>query len=618
MFGRMTFLRVPLALIVLFACRTAWSQATAGNAVRNGGFERTVQTANIWGGTDRDGYLVGARASLPVLMGKGEISAQPMPISVAAGDLNGDRLLDIMAADPLGYIRIFFNSGTPTEPKFTFGEFTTPMLSIPDTLPPWTPPGVSPLLYEKSWNERRRGVRIGLVDTGNTGKLDLVAGNYFGEIFFIPNRGSASSPLFQQPEPLAKSMLPTMKDPNHRWGNLFAPLLYDWDGDRRPDLLIGEGSYSANNIHLFINQGSAAAPAFTEEKSQVLALGEGRQQLHPAITDFDGDGSVDLLVADRDGFVTVYLRPKTWKVGDAISPSGYLSKNGGLTQTSSEALSFGSGIPTISTGDLNGDGLFDLIIGKPSGRIAWSPNKGTKEKPKFETPKDIQGNKNPNPNWTQPSGWEIDLGVNRGNYYVYSSCPTAQDDPNAQPKEGTRAVKIGYDVPGKSLIPAPANFVFALPPKKASGATDRLRGTTLESLTVDAPSNQIVLRQDITLQIGATYNLNMQVKGTKVSNGKVYVYWSASKQTGETREVRGERGSIRKEQSRITDNNQISIDLRPGASWSNASKKFKVEFLKEKELNNEKMATATLIIIFELGKPDGTFYLDDVSLVPEK
>lgn len=617
----MIFLRLSLAILLLLGSRAAWAQATSGNAIRNGGFERVLQTANIWSGTDREGFLVGSRTSLPVLTGRGEISPQPMPISVAVGDLNGDGMLDIMAADPQGYIRIYFNSGSPQEPKFTFGEFTPPYLTFSDTDPPWTPPlGSSALLtYRKDWTERRQGVRIGLVDSGNTGKLDLVAGNYFGEIFFIPNRGSARSPLFQQPDNLTRAMLPTMKDPNHRWGNVFAPLLFDWDGDRRPDLLIGEGSYSANNVHLFLNQGSAAAPVFSKEKSQVLALGEGRQQLHPALADVDGDGIMDLLVADREGVVTAYLRPKTWKVGDAIRPSGYLGKNGGLTQANNEALTIGSGINTISTGDLNGDGLFDLVVGKPNGRIAWSPNKGTKDKPKFEPPKDIQGEKNSQSTFAQPSGWEIDLGVNRGNFYAYANCPTAQDDPTAQPREGTRALKFGYYLPGRSVIPPPVNLTFAPPVKKQPrGANDQLPGTTMESLTLDAPANRIVMRQEISLLIGTTYNLSMQLKGSKVLNGKAYVSWTASKQMGEAREIRGERGAVRRVVDRISDKGETFIDLRPSTSWSNASRKFKVEFPKEKELNNEKTATGTLIIIFELGKPDGTLYLDDVSLVPEK
>ena len=45
-----------------------------------------------------------------------------MPISVSLADMNGDGLLDIVTMDVLGYLRIYFNSGTPQEPKFTHGE----------------------------------------------------------------------------------------------------------------------------------------------------------------------------------------------------------------------------------------------------------------------------------------------------------------------------------------------------------------------------------------------------------------------------------------------------------------------------------------------------------------
>ena len=57
-----------------------------------------------------------------------------------------------------------------------------------------------------------------------------------------------------------------MKDSRKRWGNVFAPCTWDWNADGKEDLLLGEGSYSANNIHLLINQGSGARPAFDESK----------------------------------------------------------------------------------------------------------------------------------------------------------------------------------------------------------------------------------------------------------------------------------------------------------------------------------------------------------------
>jgi hypothetical protein len=92
----------------------AQAPAPAGpkDAIRNGGFERTLQAPNLWSGVDKDGFLAGFRGVLPVLNESGSIAESPMPVGVAVGDLNGDGLPDILSSDPLGFIRIYFNSGS--------------------------------------------------------------------------------------------------------------------------------------------------------------------------------------------------------------------------------------------------------------------------------------------------------------------------------------------------------------------------------------------------------------------------------------------------------------------------------------------------------------------------
>ena len=55
-------------------------------------------------------------------------------------------------------------------------------------------------------------------------------------------------------------------------------------------------------------------------------------------------------------------------------------------------MNFG-GISTVSTGDLNGDGLFDLVVGKTNGRIAVALNTGTKTEPKFGAPAELKGDR---------------------------------------------------------------------------------------------------------------------------------------------------------------------------------------------------------------------------------
>ena len=594
------------------------------DAIRNGSFERTLQTPNLWSGVDKDGYLAGFRGFLPVLSESGSVSETPMPPGVAIGDLNGDGLADLLSSDPLGYVRAYFNRGSKEQPKFTSGEIATPWLASGEGDPPWRPPGLSGGNEISGWNQkwakRRLGVRVSLADLTGTGKLDLVAGNYFGDLFIVRNSGTAQTAQFPQPQPLAKAMVPTRKDSTRRWGNVFAPLLHDWDGDGQPDLLVGEGSYSANNIHLLLNQGSAAAPLFSEEKQMPLALGEGREQLTPALADLNGDTQPDLLVTDRRGRLTAYLRPGGWKWGDAIQPSGFLSKNGGLTPEENQALVLGSGIHTIGTGDLNGDGLFDLVVGKSNGRLAWAPNKGSKEAPKFDAPSDLSGEKPVPPAWQVPSQWDLDIGISRGNFLAYATSVPAPEDAAAQPVNGTRALKFGYATPPNTVLPRPALLVTAARTFDRRGereGSDALFRDSAEQRGIGAPSNLFTLRQPVQMEIGKTYTLSFQAKGNQVANATYTLGWRGFKQLGEDRLVRGERGAVQRERNTISDGEVQSTDFRPSGNWSAVSKDFKIQFGKERDLNKEKLTSEGILeITFELAAPDGFLYLDDLKLVP--
>ena len=591
--------------------------AAPKNAIRNGGFERTLQAPNLWSGVDKDGFLAGFRGSLPVLNESGSVTETPVPVGVAVADLNADALPDILSSDPLGFVRIYFNSGSKDKPKFTAGELSLPWLASGEGDPTWRPIGVSDY-----WAKRRFGVRASLSPSpAVAGKFDLVAGNYFGDIFIVRNTGSPQSPQFPQPQPLAKAIVATSKDPAHRWGNVFAPLLHDWDADGKPDLLVGEGSYSANNVHLFLNQGSAASPVFNEQKRQPLALGEGRQQLTPALADVNGNGKLDILVTDRSGRLTAYLRPDNWQWGESIAPAGFLAKNGGLTSDNNQALVLGSGIHTIATGDLNGDGLFDLVVGKTNGRLAWSTNQGSKESPKFAPPADLTGDKPVPPAWQVPSQWDVDTGTTRGNFFAYANGVTAQEDPNAQPVEGTRALKFGYATPDNKLLPR-ISLTFPASPEfdRRGGRSNAgaVLSRSAEQRGIGTPSNFFILRQPVELEIGKNYKLSFQAKGNKVGNASYVLAWRNSKQLGEERVVRGERGAVKVQRNVIDDSNQLSADFRPGGNWTAVSKSCKIEYKNERDLNKEKLTSeAILEISFDLGAPDGFLYLDDLKLVPE-
>lgn len=623
-FRRMKIFRAVGLLLFLPGALPAQAPPSGGpDAIRNGGFESTRPEANLWNGVDTEGFLAGFKGNLPVLGEDGKINDAPMPVAVAVADLNGDGLPDLMSSDPLGYVRYYANTGSKEQPKFTSGMPTTPYLSFTDGNPAPSLPGMNeninwrdPEKRNLFWSKRRSGVRISLATMGD-GRRALVAGNYFGDIFLVPQGGGGNMPFYPQPDPLEKAMLVLSKESNRRWGNVFAPLIHDWDGDGKADLLVGEGSYSANNVHFFPNEGSANSPAYNLASRSALALGEGREQLTPAIADVNGDGKDDLLVSDRRGRVTAYLRATGWKRGDSIRPSGQLSKAGGLTNDDNQSFLLGSGIHTIATGDLNGDGLFDLVVGKPTGRIAWSPNKGSKEQPKFDGLADLAGEKPLPATWMLPSQWDLDVGEARGNSFAFASCVSAQEDPAAAPPQGTRALKFGFAAANGSPLaginkPGGSNFRFASYDQRYF-----FYDLSLPTRLLGAPNRTFMMQQGLQLQTGKPYTLSFQHKGSGVVRANIFVGWWGFKVLGEDRITRGARGATQVQHNHANEHDKITKDFRPSASWSTFTEKFTINF-KNRDLKDQTAThKAIMLIVFELAAPDGNLYLDDLKLVPQ-
>lgn len=571
----------------------------------NPGFESSSRRENPWDAINRQGFFEVNRGSLPVLTQSGTIADTSMPVSVSLGDLNGDGRTDILVADVIGYMWVYFNSGTPQQPKFTRGELL-------------------PLFFSRPRNAtdgvvRFRGPRVHLADITRTGKLDIWMGNYIGEIFRIPNAGSGAAPDFRQPLDVTRLLIPTTSQPR-RWGNVFAPAIWDFDNDGRGDLLVGEGSYSANSIHILLNQGSNAAPKFSDTNRHFLAFGMGREQLTPAVVDWDNDGKPDLLVTDRSGKIGLYSRTVEtegeaeqdaeqslaanidknahWKPGENLHFVKY------LTTKSGQEMSFG-GIPTVATGDLNGDGLFDIVVGKSNGRVAMILNSGTKGDPRFEAPIELKGDNSEG--LETPSGWELEYGLSKGNFFGIATVVSSDDDPNLAPPEGKKALRLGYAKNNNVIIRSP--FVW-------SGAVGSYQVSEGDPFRETSPSNTFGVRQrDRRLQNGQSYILSFKVKGTRVSNGRVDITWSGRREITEGRVVRNERGSATRVGQQIAqENKRETQSMSPGGNWSTVTKEFKVGF-DNKDLAELKDVAVTITVVFDLAPGAGEIFLDDFSLV---
>jgi hypothetical protein len=136
------------------------------------------------------------------------------------------------------------------------------------------------------------------VDWDQNGTLDLIVGTVGGEVFFIPNEGKGKELAFGVPRKLKLEGEHT-KDLRD-----VAPVVVDWDGDGKLDLLLGD---QEGRVLWFRNTGTANEPKLAPAqilipKSPVgwggdAALGWGLR-VKPCVVDWNGDGRLSLLLGD--------------------------------------------------------------------------------------------------------------------------------------------------------------------------------------------------------------------------------------------------------------------------------------------------------------------------------
>jgi FG-GAP-like repeat/FG-GAP repeat/Secretion system C-terminal sorting domain len=210
------------------------------------------------------------------------------------------------------------NTGTPIVSFNTKTDFTT---------------GASPLA-------------ISIGDLNGDGKLDLAVANRSSDnlsVFLNTTTPGATTPTFS-----AKTDFTTGTAPR-------SISIGDFNGDGKPDLAVANDG--ANSISVLFNTTTpgATTPTFSA-KTDFTA---GINPRSSSIGDLNGDGKLDLAVANfSSNNVSVYLNTTT---------------PGAATPTFTAKTDFTAGFfpPSVSIGDLNGDGKLDLIVvGMVSGGVS--------------------------------------------------------------------------------------------------------------------------------------------------------------------------------------------------------------------------------------------------------
>lgn len=194
------------------------------------------------------------RAPLPM---RGEFHYAPI-----AADLDGDGLLDLLLGTWRDHVQWWRNTGTRAEPRYTLADRALITLTRGSNTTPT------------------------VADLDGDGDLDLIVGEASGALNLYRNVGTRTAPRF---ELVSDTFL------DHDVGRRSAPLLVDFRGDGRPDLLLGSED---GDVQRWRNVSTATSITF--ERDEDLGLDTGPFSTLAA-GDVDGDGDMDLLVGTASG-----------------------------------------------------------------------------------------------------------------------------------------------------------------------------------------------------------------------------------------------------------------------------------------------------------------------------
>jgi large repetitive protein len=252
-------------------------------------------------------------------------------------DIDGDGDLDALIGSSSGNTLFYRNIGNTTNPTFTFISTNPFGLTNVGTFSKPT-----------------------FVDIDRDGDLDALIGNGSGNTLFYQNTGNITNPTFTfiTSNPFGLTNV----------GLFSFPTFVDIDGDGDLDTFVGNNGITGGNGNIQFFQ-NTINPIFAIRSTNPFGLSNVGTSARPTFVDIDNDGDLDAFIGNLAGNTLFYQN--TGNANSAIfssNPSGL--SNGG-----------GSSSPTFV--DIDGDGDLDAFIGNSAGNTLFYFNNGSTSSASF-------------------------------------------------------------------------------------------------------------------------------------------------------------------------------------------------------------------------------------------
>lgn len=441
-------------------------------------------------------------------------------------DLDGDGDFDLLMGRDLQTFIYYKNNGTATSPVWGTGGT---LFSGVETRTYWK----DPVLF----------------DYDGDGDFDLIYGSDGGKLYFYRNTGTRTAPAFTADA----SEFVTVKSDDNGATVSFG----DWDRDGDPDFICG--SWLGRFIY-FRNDGTLAAPKFSAQTALFSSLDVGSYS-HPAFTDIDNDGDLDIVSGELNGKIFCYINnsnvfTQNTTIFSAINVGGFSSpvfvdidsdgdndllvgaESAGATvfyentgnnvfsrnDTMFTGVSF-PGVTKAAFADVDLDGDQDMFIGSRFGDMYFYRNTGTRFAPRWTQENDylqgvVKARQNISPavyRYTTGAPLSVVLGEYNGNFTFFSN---NRGLTGIEEKNRKTVLPVVYPNPARSFVSVKFNFTA---PDQITAELFSLTGeaTDLTGLIIAKSSEGVMLQLPESLAAGV-YILRLS-NGKQVYHSKMLI-----------------------------------------------------------------------------------------------